>query len=125
MILIDTCCWIEYFLGSKTGKIVEKYLNENETATPSIVLIELSCKSAKENWDFEEYFNFIKSKSSIIGLNNKMILKCGEIYVKERKKKPSFGIVDAMILTAAIETKAKILTIDNHYKNLDEAIILS
>ena len=52
MIIVDTFAWVEYFLGSKKGKIVEEYLNENNLVTPSIVLIELSCKSAKENWNF-------------------------------------------------------------------------
>ena len=124
MIIIDTYAWIEYFKGSEQGKIVEKYLNEEKTITPSVVLIELSCKSIKEGWDFEEYLKFIKSKSLIIGMDDESIIKCGQIYFNEKKKKSGFGLVDAIILTSAIRMNAKILTGDEHFRDVKEAVFI-
>lgn len=124
MILLDTYAWIEYFKGSEKGKIVENYLNKEETVTPSIVLIELSCKSAKEKWDFEKYLRFIKSKSLIMELDENTIISCGKVYAEEKKKKPSFSIPDAIILTTAIKLKARILTGDEHFRDLKEAIMI-
>ncbi len=54
---------IEYFKGSQQGAIVEDYLTKCEIITPSLVAAELSVKAAKESWNFEPFFNFIKSKS--------------------------------------------------------------
>lgn len=124
MIVFDTYAWVEYFKGSQKGKIVEKYLIEEEIATPSIALIELSCKSAKEKWDFEEYLKFIKAKSLIVGISEEVIVKCGKIYVEEKKKKPEFGIADAIILTTALKLNSKVLTGDKHFSDLKEAIML-
>jgi len=120
---MDTYAWIEYFQGSKKGKIVDGYLKE-EIVTPSIVLIELSCKSEKERWNFEKHLEFIKSKSLIIQIDEEIIVKCGKIYMSEKEKKSRFGIIDAIILTIARKLKAKILTGDEHFEDLEETIML-
>ncbi|MDP2926342.1 MAG: PIN domain-containing protein [Nanoarchaeota archaeon] len=124
MIIIDTSAWIEYFIDSKNADMVERLLNEEETMTPSLVLIELSGKSAKENWDFKKYLSFIKSKSSIIGVNEDIIISCGKIYSEERKQKPSFSMIDATILAIARNKNAKILTKDTHFRDYKEAIMI-
>lgn len=124
MIIMDTSAWVENFEGSILGKIVEEYLNKESIITPSIVLVELSCKSIKENWDFEKVLRYIKSKSSIIGINEKIILEVGKIYHEIRGDKSSFGMIDAIILTTAKEFNAKILTKDNDFRDLNEAIII-
>jgi len=124
MILIDTYAWIEYFKGTEKGKVVEKYLDEKEIFTPSIVLVELSCKAAKESWNFTEYLKFIKSKSIITGMNEEEIIKCGNIYLEQRRKKPKFGMVDAIIWAISLELKARILTGDEHFKDLNNGIMI-
>jgi len=124
MIVLDTSAWIEYLIDSKNAEYIEEILDNEDVITPSIVLVELSCKSEKEKWNFEEYLKFIKSKSEIIGMDEKTIIKCGKIYTKERKRKSSFGIIDAIILTIAKEKNAKVLTKDNDFLGLDEAIML-
>lgn len=125
MIIIDSSAWIEYFIDSKNAGIVENVLNEEDALTPSVVLIELSCKAAKEGWNFLEHLRFIKSKSSIAGMDEESLIKCGKIYIDERKSKPSFGIIDAVILSIAKEKNAKIITKDKHFKDYKEAIILN
>ena len=124
MIIVDTFAWVEYFLGSKKGKIVEEYLNENNLVTPSIVLIELSCKSAKENWNFGKLLSFIKSKSNILGIKESVIEKCGKIYIRERNKKGKCGMNDATIWAIAESINAKILTGDEHFKDYKEVIMI-
>jgi predicted nucleic acid-binding protein len=124
MIIFDTSAWIEYFKDSEKAGDIEKFLESEEIFTPSIVLIELSCKSIKEGWDFNKHLRFIKSKSIIIGVKEETIIKCGKIYYENRKKNSSFGMIDAIIWTTAEDFKAKILTKDNHFKDFKEAIII-
>lgn len=124
MIIIDTYAWIEYFLGSNKGKVVEKYLDEENLITPSIVLIELSCKSAKENWDFNASLQFIKSKSTIVGLKEDVIKEIGEIYIEQREKRKKFGMNDATIWAIGKNLKAKILTGDDHFKDFKDVILI-
>lgn len=124
MILIDTSAWMEYFLDGKFGKKIEILFGEN-LITPYIVLVELSIKSAKEGWDFEKHLNFIKEKSLIVGMNNKMIENIGKIYVNQRKIKTGFSTIDAIIYATAIFQKAKVLTKDKDFEGLKEVIFLN
>ena len=124
MIVFDTYAWIEYFLGSKKGENVKSILEEDNILTPSLVLVELSVKSAKEGWDFEKHLEFIKSKSLIVGINGEIIKQAGGFYVAMRKKNPSFGLIDALIFLVAKEHQAKIITGDPHFKNLENVEFL-
>ncbi len=123
MIVMDTYAWIEYFLGTKKGEAVKGYFNE-DLITPSIILIEISCKSAKEKWNFKELLQFIKSKSNIKGMNEEVIEKIGKIYLEQRNKKSKFSMIDATIWAIAENLKAKIITGDEHFKDFKEVILL-
>ena len=124
MIIFDSYAWIEYFLGTDKGKIVESYFEKEKIITPSIVLVELSCKAEKENWNFKEYLTFIKSKSQIIGMSEEIIIKCGKIYHYEKSRKKKFGIIDAIMLTITRNLNSKILTGDRHFSDIKEAVMI-
>jgi len=124
IILFDTYAWIEYFRGSSKAKKVQNYLKSDEILTPTIVLAELSCKAAKENWDIAKYLEFIKSKSLIITLTEEIIINTGNLCCETRKQKPHFSLPDAIILTTAIDENSKTLTGDKHFKGLREVEFL-
>ena len=123
-ILLDTYAWIEYFKGSAKGKKVQNFLKNEEILTPSIALVELSCKAFKEDWDFVKCLEFIKTKSLIVDLNEEIIINIGKVYCEMRKEKPHFSLPDSIILCSAIIEKAKILTGDKHFKGLNEVEFL-
>lgn len=122
-IVFDTYAWIEYFLGSKQGKIVENYLKE-EPITPVIVLLELNYRADKENWDFKKYLDFIKFNSETRGINEDFILDFGKLYNKTKNKIPGIGIADVIVLMTAIKENAKILSGDIHFKDMPQVIFL-
>ncbi len=123
-IVFDTYAWIEYFNGTSKGKIVRKYLENNNIITPSIVLLELNYKADKEGWNFKKYYNFIKHKSEIIGMNENFIFSFGKFYNKTKSKIRKIGITDIIIIHTAILNNAKILTGDTHFSSISEAIML-
>lgn len=123
-IVFDTYAWIEYFLGSKKGMVVKNYLENEKIITPLIVLLELSYKADKENWDFKKYLNFIKVKSEIIGMNENFILSFGGIYNNIKKQVRGISLADIIVLNTAILNDAKVLTGDKHFLNVSNAILL-
>lgn len=123
-ILIDTSAWIEYFIGSKRGEIVNNYLNENEVLTSVVSLLELSYKSDRENWNIRDYLNFIKIKSQIKGIKESSIIEFGKLYNNSRKKENSFGFADAILLQTSKDENATILTKDLHFKNFDNVVLI-
>ncbi len=123
-VIFDTYAWVEYFNGTNKGIIVKKYLEEEEILTPIIVLLELSYKADKENWDFSKYLNFIKVNSEIVGIDEKFVLSFGNFYNKIKKQIKKIGITDVIILHTSMMKNAKILTGDEHFSKMDNVIIL-
>ena len=120
----DTYAWIEYFNATKKGNTVKTYLEEEKIITPTIVLLELSYKSSKEGWDFSKYLSFIKANSTIVGFNEKFIFTFGKSYNDIKQQVKGIGITDIIIIHTAIMNDAKILTGDEHFKNVDSAVML-
>jgi len=122
-IIFDTYAWIEYFNGSEKGMKVEQYFSK-EVFTPNVVLLELSCKLAKQNIKLQKYLDFIKINSRILQLNENIIKETGKTYVEIRKKAKDFSMIDSVILTSARIIGAKVITGDKHFEGLKEAIML-
>ena len=122
-VVFDTYAWIEYFLGSEQGKVVESYMKES-IITPFIVLLELSYRADKEEWNFKQYLDFIKVNSKITNVTEEFVLRFGQVYNKVKKDVPEIGIADAIVLLTALEQNAKILTGDKHFKDLPQTILL-
>ena len=117
-VLFDTYAWVEYFLGTTKGKIVEKILEQNEVLTAVIVLIELSCKAARERLNFNKQLEFIKAKSLILDIGEKVKTKTGSVYLKMRSKIKDFGLIDSIILATSMIEMADIVTGDKHFRDL-------
>ncbi len=122
-LIFDTYAWIEYFIGSEKGRIVQEYFNY-EILTPSLVLMELSYKFDQAGWDFKKFLNFIKSKSRIIGIDEQTILEFGKIYNFLKLKNKDIGFVDIVIFTLAKVEESKILTGDKHFRDFDNILFL-
>ncbi|MBI2110042.1 PIN domain-containing protein [Candidatus Woesearchaeota archaeon] len=122
-IVFDTFAWMEYFLGSEKGKKVGKYLND-EVITPTIVLLELSYRADAKGWNLMEHLNFIKLNSAIYPIDEDFILAFGKLYNETKRKVPTIGIVDIIVLMTAIKEKAMVLTGDTHFKNMPKVIFL-
>lgn len=121
--VIDSYAWIEYFRGTKEGTVAKEYIEKKSNATCSISLAELSEKYRRENKDFSEDYHFIVSKSEIIDLSGDIALSAGEINFENKKKIKNWGMSDAILLATAIMFNAKVITGDEHFKNLNAVMI--
>jgi len=123
-IVFDTFAWIEYFQSTKKGEKVKEYLENNEIITPAIVLLELSYKADKENWDCKKILDFVKHNSEIIGINEGFVLNFGRLYNITKKEIREIGFADIIILNTALLNNAKVLTGDQHFSKLGNSIML-
>ena len=125
-VIIDTYAWIEYFKGSREGKKAKKFIEGSfELFTPSIVIAELSDKYRRENigeWTIRK--RFIKLKTKILDLDEKVADEAGKLKQDLRKKYSDASLADAIILAHSISVGAKILTGDKHLRNLKNSIDL-
>ena len=118
--IFDSSAWIEYFAGSKKGKIVKEFLDKNENIfTLSICLMEIKNKYVREGHKFQDQIDFICDVSTIIDINKDIALKGAEI-----KQKYKLYTVDALIYAVSQLKKAILLTGDHHFKDLKNVKLL-
>lgn len=131
-IVVDTYAWIEYFRGTVKGEAVKRYLlSARGVYTPSIVLAEIARKYLREGFSRDavsEKLKVIANISTIIPIDTELALEAGEAYLEllehsrkqKLKQKPSLN--DAIVLATARRMKAKVVTGDQHFKNLRETL---
>ena len=135
ILIFDSYAWIEFFIGSRLGERVRRYLEEgHEVIVPDIVLAEIARKYWREGFDKKsigEKLDFIISVSDVVEIDRKVAILVGDSWKEllenakrqNLKKRPS--LADAIILATAKLVKAKVLTGDDHFKGLPEVIFLA
>ena len=119
-VTFDSSAWIEYFAGTKLGSIVKDILDSKELIyTPSIGLLEIKHKYQKENRKWKNRIEFICDRSLVIDLNPEISLFAADI-----KNKFNLYNIDAIIYASAQKMRSKLITKDNHFKNLNDVIML-
>lgn len=130
-IVIDTYAWIELLIGSSKGKKVKNLLEDSETAyTPSTVLAETALKLLREGTDeatITAWLEIITDASVITQIDSTIAIETAKCYVElaekakvARQNTPS--LFDAVVLATARINQCKVLTGDEHFKNLSETI---
>ena len=123
--LIDSWAWIEYLDGTKNGlKVKEILTEENEVFTLVLSLAEIISRAKRKGKDIEGVENAILVNSKIINVNVEMSKQAGLLHAEMRKVVKDFGLIDAFVLKAARELKAKIVTGDEHFKNFKNIVFI-
>jgi len=122
---IDSYAWIEYFKGSKTGEVARKYIERGESITPTIVIAELAHKYKREGWNFwKADLEFIEANSALIELTAKLAEDAGIINAEMKKKDKTWGMSDSIVLATGKKYRVKVVTGDEHFRGLDDAIMI-
>ena len=130
-IVIDAYAWIEFFIGSEKGFEVKELLEDAEDIyTPGTVLAEIARKYIREGVDNKTVntrLNVIASASNVAQLDVGIAMEAASCYLelltrakKSRLNTPS--LFDAIVLGTGRSLKSKIVTGDEHFKNLPETI---
>jgi len=123
--VIDSYAWIEYFRGSKAGERAKGIIEGEDTLTPTLVLAELSDKYLREKQDVNEDLFFIKSKSQILPLDEETAVAAGRLNVSMKKEVDGWGMADSIVLATARAHNAKVVTGDEHFRKLQETIMIT
>lgn len=123
-VVIDSFAWFEYFLGSKAGDLVRSYIDEGRTLTPTIVVAELSEKYGRLGLDFKEKLKFMKLRSDLIPLDEGIAELAGKLSLERKKTVEHWRMADSVILATARLGNHKIITGDEHFRDLNEAMMI-
>jgi predicted nucleic acid-binding protein len=118
--LIDSSVWIAYLIDGKFKELIES----SETfLISSLSLFEIKRVLLKNKkiplQEIQNIISFIKEKSLIINLDEKISEKSSEISIKN-----NLPAIDSLIYTTALINKAQLITLDNDFRNLSGVTIL-
>jgi len=112
------------------GDFVEFLLNNAECFTPTIVIAELSDKFHRENKlkDWILLYKFIKNATQTIPLGDNLAFQSGQQKTKLREKQQTgekkIGLADAIIYQTSLNQGAKLVSGDEHFKNIKNVLYL-
>ena len=96
--LLDTSAWIEFFEGTNKGARVRDVLNQNKCYTSIVSLAEVTNWSLKEKRDAMFFIDTIGKLSSVINMDNSIVVLAGGLNFERKKKNKKWGMLDSFIL---------------------------
>jgi predicted nucleic acid-binding protein len=129
--VIDTYAWVEYLIGSRIGTKAKDYIETGQALTPSIVLVELRKwylreieEGRRSEREMQLHFQFIESVTEVVLLDTSLALKAGETDFLMKKRVRNWPIADSVIYATARSRAAQVVTVDPHFRGLEEVIFL-
>lgn len=124
MEVIDTFAWVEYFAGSASGAKARQFIESGDAITPALVVAEFTQKYLREGVSPDDRLRFIRAKSMIAPLDDETAEAAGRISAERRSKVKGWGLADSCVLATARIKGTKVVTGDDHFKDLGDAILI-
>jgi hypothetical protein len=121
-VLVDTSVWVSYFRGGSPviSEKVDRLLAGAEVCVPKIVLAELiqGAKSKREISTIEDFFDAF----TILDQSQDTWLKAGKLSRQLKNRGKTIHLLDCYIAVIAQENACAILTLDEHFKEIQQAM---
>ncbi len=88
------------------------------------MLAEFTDKYAREKLDPKDRLRFVKTVSALAPLDEETAELAGNISAERRPQVKGWGLVDSVVLATARLRKMRVVTGDEHFRGLDEAIMI-
>lgn len=115
IVIFDTSIWIEYFKG--TAEYFDTYqqlLENGEVSTIEIIFAELlqGARNTSEADIIKAYYQLVTK----VEIEN-LYIKAGDFSREEKLINKGIGLIDTCILTATLQSSAKLWTLDKKIQN--------
>ncbi len=118
--LLDSSIWIDYFFNGKHQNLID---SSQIILISSLSLFEIRKKLQKskiENSKISKSMEFIKKRSLTVPVTDEIAEKAVDFSLQN-----DLPIIDALIYTTAVVNDAALLTLDNDFRGLKGATVLS
>jgi predicted nucleic acid-binding protein len=123
--LVDTSVWVSYFRGGSPiiSEKVDRLLAGDGVCVPKIVLAELvqGAKSEREISTIEDFFDAF----TILDQSPETWLKAGRLSRELKMREKTIHLLDCYIAVIAKENACAILTLDDHFKEIQKVMPLT
>ncbi len=118
--LLDSSIWLEYFHNDAFNEIIE---SNTLLLLSTLSLFEIKKKLLQSKVALPNVYkalSFVKRKSLVIQCSEDIVEHAAELSIKHK-----LPMADAIIYATALHEKATVLTLDNDFRNLKHATVLS
>ncbi|MBI4451702.1 PIN domain-containing protein [Candidatus Woesearchaeota archaeon] len=124
--VVDAWAWIEYLEGGDAGAVVKRHVEDarNEISTSAVTVAEVVSKLLRTKRDPHIGLQAIHALSKVIPVDERAAAFAGELHAQWKTTTKDVGLADAFVLAAARATNAKVLTGDEHFRKIPEAVII-
>ncbi|MBI4148293.1 PIN domain-containing protein [Candidatus Woesearchaeota archaeon] len=122
--ILDASAWIEYFDDSVLADQIEHHLMNSSCVTLSITVAEVVAKILKTQHSPDEPITAMRTLSAVLPVDEELSIAAARIYVERRKSHSKFALSDAFLVALARRLSARIVTKDNDFAGLKEAIVM-
>jgi len=122
-LLIDSFVWLEILSGSRRGKkALEIIRGAEELYTSVLNLYEVRYRAEEVAGEEKalEIIRRIEENCRVVGVDRQIALEGGKLKLENRK----MGAVDCLLLATARVKRLKILSGDEHFSGLKDAILI-
>ncbi len=123
-IVLDASAWIEYLVGSDKGMQVAKHIREKQPVMNSINLMEVCVYALRKGLNDEKIFRDTLQQVYVIGLTGQESIHAARLYFKAVEKQSKLSYADAIALTTADELKTTLITCDNDFSGIKQAVVI-
>lgn len=125
--IVDSHAWVEYFIGSESGLILKRLLDNkrHKFITLECSVSELRSYCLRTGMDFNILHNALKKNSIILPVLLTHWVEAAEIRHELRKKTKDFGLIDSILVAKQNELKCGIVSGDPHFKGLKNTVYIS
>ncbi|MCW4044526.1 MAG: PIN domain-containing protein [Candidatus Bathyarchaeota archaeon] len=129
--VIDAYAWVEIFIGSKSGEKAREIIQKaEETFTTDTVIAEIARKYLREGVEesiIRERLVAIEEISDIVSIDKDIAIESAKCYMELADKAKRDGLktpslFDAIVLATARTFDAKIVTGDEHFRDISETL---
>tara|TARA_Y100000310_G_scaffold278559_2_gene297051 strand:- start:336 stop:710 length:375 start_codon:yes stop_codon:yes gene_type:complete len=122
--LLDSCAWIEFFIGSKKGEVVKKLLEDKECFTSVVSISEIINWAVSEGFDYERFVKIVRKLSSVLELNDDILEYSGKFNFERKKEIHNWGMLDSFIYCSAKIYSLQVFTFDHHFTGFENAQVV-
>ncbi len=116
--ILDSWAWVEYFLGSPSGKKVRQFILGKDLCCSVLSIAEVADWCVRNGLDSRKYLETITALATVLVFDSEMAEKAGNSLAGLKRNSPGIGMVDAIIYAQALSAGLLLVTGDRHFEGL-------
>lgn len=121
---LDASAWIEYFKGTIKGKKIADMIVNKTVYVSTYNIYEVCSVLGREGKDVETVLRTLLDRATTIHVSSEIAGNAAQLYKVARTKKPKFSGGDAIAFVTADDFGLPLITCDNDFQGMKNAVVV-